>query len=985
MKTFLEELATNIYRSNPQLDKLVLVFPNRRAILYFQKHLSAQLTRPAFAPQMLTIEDFIAGFSEYKVPDKLELVHRLYHTYMQVVPATNVEAFDQFFFWGEMLLRDFNEVDKYLVSARHLFLDLSAQKELDNSFDFLTDEQREFLKLFWGNFDENLNNTKRNFLRVWKELNGVYEQFKTTLQHHGLAYEGMVHRLVATRIDQRPQLVVEKYGADRSFHFIGFNALTKAEEVIFSALVKEELATVHWDMDAYYVNNNTQEAGKFLREYQQHPLLSRTFPAQIPSNFVPHNDDKKNITLYGAAQPVGQAKLMAQVLQEALMNGARPEETLIVLPDEKMLIPVLNGISHRVDKLNVTMGFPLTSTPVFNLMELVIELQLHRKADRYQHRQVLALLGHPYVVADNPSLAQAKRKEILKKNMVFIDQRTLAFDSVLHQLLFRPASAIRGKAQTADRIFSLYTYLRDLLLAIGTIKALPDIDREYAFHFLKLLNRLEEIISEEAFASIQHEPLDAKALRRKDQEALKSFLRLFKQLVNTEKIPFTGEPLRGLQIMGVLETRNLDYKNVFILSLNEGAFPAVSSKGSYIPFNIRKAYALPTAEHQDAMYAYLFYRTLQRAENIHLFYNTETDKLGQGEKSRYLQQLIYESGLQIVEKTLYNPLDPEPVLPVTIEKDKSILQIINRFNERSEHRKSYGISPSALYMYLECRLKFYFQYVADIREAREVEEELDARLLGNLLHSVMDMFYNDICTRKKSKLVEPSDLENEEHKILQLIDQAFRTTYALEADKAVEYEGQRVVVREVIKRLVLRIIERDKLYAPFYVEGLEQEGLTARLAIPSQPGYCIISGTIDRVDVKDELIRIIDYKTGKDDLNFSSVSLLFEREGKKQNKAAFQTLFYALLYKHNLPEGWKHGAFRIMPVLINRMNLFDEDFEYGLRMNKEILRDATAILPEFETLLKALLNELFDPAVPFTQTNRQESCQYCPYKSICSR
>lgn len=986
MKTFLQELAGTIYTNHPQLDKLVLVFPNRRAVLYFQKHLSAQLSRPAFAPVMLTIEDFISGFSTLQVPDKLELIHRLYHVYTEVVPNSNREAFDQFFFWGDMLLRDFNETDKYLVSARHLFQDLSAQKELDASFDFLTDEQREFLKLFWGNFDENLNEGKQNFLRIWKELHHVYERFKEALREKGLAYEGMVHREVAELIKQSPQVVQNKYGHDRSFHFIGFNALTKAEQVVLSALVNENMATMHWDMDAYYVNNTKQEAGRFLREYQLDSILKKTFPTQITSNFIPGvGQTKKNIKLYGAAQPVGQAKLMAQILQEELLKGTVPEDTLIVLPDEKLLMPVLNGISHRVDKLNVTMGFPLTSTPVFNLLELVIDLQLHRRGDRYHHRQVLALLGHPYVVADNTPLAQSKRKDILKKNLIYIDQRTLAFDSVLHQFLFRPASAVRGSIHTEDRTTALQVYLRELLLTIGSIKALPDIDREYVFHFLKLLNRLEEIMGEEIYASLQEEQLDARILKRKEQEALKSFLRLFKQLVNLEKIPFTGEPLRGLQIMGVLETRNLDYKNVYILSLNEGAFPAFSNKGSYIPFNIRKAYALPTVEHQDAMYAYLFYRTLQRAENIHLFYNTETDKLGQGEMSRYLQQLIFESGLPIERLTLYNPVEPQPVQPISIEKNESVLRSLIKLNEPKYQSKAMGISPSALYMFLECRLKFYFRYVAEIKEPNEVEEELDARLLGNLLHDVMDSFYKQIGDRKKSKLIESSDFEDTEKTILQLIDKAFIKTYTLDTDRQVEYEGQRIVVREVIRRLAARIIEKDKAYAPFSIEGLEQEGLATRIKIQHNPGQVIISGKIDRVDVKDHLLRIIDYKTGRDELKFTSVPLLFERDGKKQNKAAFQTLFYALLYKYNLPDELRHDTLRIMPVLINRMNLFDQDFEYGLRMNKDILHDATHILPEFETHLRALLNDLFDPAIPFTQTTQHESCKYCPYKAICSR
>lgn len=980
VKTFLQELASKLYSENPNLDRLVLIFPNRRAILYFQKHLSAQLTRPAFAPQMLTIEDFISGFSSSKIPDKLELVHRLYYVYNEVSAGGTRETFDQFYFWGEMLLRDFEEVDKYMVSARHLFQDLSMQKELDSSFDFLTEEQREFLRTFWGNFDEHINESKRKFLRTWKELFSVYEQFKIRLQEFGLAYEGMMHRQVAEQLIQTPGLVPERFGAGRSFHFVGFNALTKTEEVIISAMVSNEMAAIHWDMDAYYVNNSNQEAGRFLREYQQNAILKSTFPLQIPAHL--HAASGKRINLYGAAQPVGQAKLMAQVLQEELLKGAVPEDTLVVLPDEKLLMPVLNGISHRVDKLNVTMGFPLTSTPVFNLMELVIELQLHRKGNRYNHRQVLSLLGHPYIVADNTALSRSKRKKIINENLVYVDQRTLAVDSVLHHFVFRPASAIRDYTGS-EQCISLVVYLRELLVTAGSIKGLLDIDREYIFHFIRLLNRQEGIMGEEILASLQEEQLDERAIRKKERDALKSFLRLFKQIVNTEKIPFTGEPLRGLQIMGVLETRNLDYKNVYILSLNEGSFPSFSSKGSYIPFNIRKAYSLPTVEHQDAMYSYLFYRTLQRAENIHLFYNTETDRLGEGEMSRYLQQLIYESGLPLTKHTLYNPVEPTPEQVITIQKNDAILQKLKQLNE--PRHKSIGFSPSSLYMYLECRLKFFFSHIADIKEPKEVEEELDARVLGNLLHDVMDRFYRELQEYKKSRLVEYSDFENYKTTVDTLIDKAFIKTYTLDPAKKVEYEGHRVVVREVIRRLVHQIVMRDRAYAPFAIEGLEQGGLTAKLDLEQQPGYAIISGKIDRIDLKEDVLRIIDYKTGGDDIRFTNVELLFGRDGKKLNKAAFQTLFYALLYQKSMPGVLKHGTVKIRPVLINRLNLFDEEFEYGLRQGNNVLKDANPILPTFEIQLKKLFDELFDPAVPFSQTTKTDQCKFCPYKAICNR
>jgi CRISPR/Cas system-associated exonuclease Cas4 (RecB family) len=518
----------------------------------------------------------------------------------------------------------------------------------------------------------------------------------------------------------------------------------------------------------------------------------------------------------------------------------------------------------------------------------------------------------------------------------------------------------------------LINYLKIIITEIGSLKSTGQVDKEYAFHFLKFFNRLQEIF----VAKDDHQHTSAAP---EDAVDIKSFLRLFRQLIRTHKIPFTGEPLKGLQVMGVLETRNLDFKNVFILSLNEGAFPAVGGKGSYIPHTIRKAYKLPTVEHQDAIYSYLFYRTIQRAENVSIFYNSETDVLGQGEMSRYLQQLLFESGLPIDKKILHNPIQPQSIHPIVIRKNESVMESLLKLNEGNTYFK--GISPSALNSYMECRLKFYFRHVAKIREPDEVEEELDARVLGNFLHDVMERFYKKIGEKKKSRQIELSDFMDYEESIDALIDEVFIEAYRLDPVKKVKYEGQRLVVREIVKRFAHRIVEMDKAYAPFTMEALEQEGLTFSVSITHPPHRAVIGGKIDRVDRKGDLVRVIDYKTGKDKLNFESVGSLFSREANR-NKAAFQTLLYALLYKQNFSTG---RATRLVPGLINRMNLFDEGFSFGLKVGKDQVTDVETLLPEFEARLTQLMEELFDPNGTFDQTEDVENCKFCPYTQICYR
>ncbi len=963
MKPFLLELAEKIRDTHIPLNLHTLVFPNRRAALYFRKHVSSLISKPAFSPRLITIEDFISQFSHWVVPDKLGLIHRLYKAYQYVVSSD--ESFDQFYFWGEMLLRDFDEIDKYMANASQLFKDLSHQKEIDSSFDFLTPEQLEFLKSFWNNFDEHSSTNKKKFLHLWRQLPDVYLEFKKQLAQEGHAYEGMLHRAVAEGIVSRK--IKSPYKAEDKLHFVGFNAFTKAEEEIVSFFVTEQNAEVHWDLDTYYVNNNTQEAGSFFREYQKHPILGKTFSSDIPSNFKA----QKTVHVLGAAQHVGQAKLMSQILKEQLAKGITPEETLIVLPDEKLMLPVLHGISASVETLNVTMGFPLSSTPLFNLIELLVELHINKRSGEFNHRQVLAILGHPYVVAADARSGNEKRKDINKHNRVYIAADWLQSDCVLHQLIFKELFSPSGD-------LSITQYLRQIVMHIGLLDNIAEFDKEYSFHFIKFINRVEEVLDQQPQDPIA---ITGKSIQSTERDALKSFLRLFRQLVRAQKIPFTGEPLKGLQVMGVLETRNIDFKNVFILSLNEGALPSGGGKGSYIPFNIRKAYGLPTPEHQDSIYAYLFYRVMQRAENIFLFYNSETDVLGQGEMSRYLQQVLYESGWDIKKKILHNPVQPNSITNVEVIKDAEVLSKLRMFLQG--HPAGRGFYPTNLIDYLECKLRFYMRHVANIREASEVEEDLDARILGSFVHQVMQFFYETIQVRTGKTFLEAADLEEHKKVIPQLIDKVFIDTYKLDPDKPVDYDGQRLVVREVVKQFADRIIEKDVAYAPFEIEGVERGGLTHLLPVftEGKKQSVMIKGIIDRIDRKGDDVRVIDYKTGKDKVEIrGGLASLFVQEGEL-NKAAFQTLYYALLYKANHLYATDQ---RINAGLFNRNTLFGDE-PFGLKLNHERLKSVSHLLPEFQLSLETLLQELFNPEVPFSQTTDIAHCTNCPYKTICYR
>lgn len=963
MKTFLQELAEDIHKTHPRAEDVTIVFPNRRAALFFRKHYGKMLAKPVFSPKLLTIEDFFGSFSNLRVPDRLVLISILHEAYRKVMQSDSehdtVGAFEDFYFWGDMLLRDFDEVDKYLVSATQVFKDLSTQKELDASFEFLTEEQRDFLRQFWSHFDVDHSLNKSRFLQIWRRLAPVYEAFQTALLEKKFAYEGMLYRLV---IDELPSLAETVKGP---VYFAGFNALTTAEEKLISYFVEHRDARVFWDVDEWYLNNEVQEAGQFFRDYQKHPVLGKTFPSDIPANFQKKVTSGKEVHLYGAAQPVGQAKLMAQVLGDELAGGMNPDETLIVLADEKLLMPVLHGVAGAVEKLNVTMGFPLGSTPMFNFVELLIELQIGCSGDMFNHRQVVALLGHPYVIAADAGLARSKRKDVIRFNWVSVPANYLATGVPLHRSIFTPL-----EEDTFGVSRSVLHWLQQVVETVGMLPVLSDLDKEYALHFLRYFNLLETVLISDARSGDS----------RNQVQVLKTFLRLFRQLMRNQKIPFSGEPLQGLQIMGVLETRNLDFKNVFVLSVNEGALPSTGGKGSYIPHNIRRAYGLPTLAYQDAMYAYLFYRMLQRAENIYLFYNTETDVLGQGEMSRYLQQLLFESGLRIRRHVLHNPVRPQGIRQLQVGKNADVIATLAQLGRKNE--RSNGFSPTALNSWLECRLQFYFRYVAHIKEADEVEEDLDARILGTFLHEVMEHFYKGILENKAGRIIEKTDLEGAEEAIDTLIDRAFVGQYSLDPNKPVAYAGQRLIVREVVRRFADRILAMDRAYAPFTIEGLEQEGINYTLPFDGDRKVTL-SGKIDRVDLRDDVLRIIDYKTGKDALDFASLDSLFDRNGKR-NKAAFQTLLYAWLYMRSAGRRLE-GKVRVVPGLINRINVFDDDFSFGLRLGKHHVRDVTDMFPVFEEKLRELFVDMFDPKQPFDQTPHTETCRYCAYNRLCYR
>ncbi|MEL6534642.1 MAG: PD-(D/E)XK nuclease family protein [Bacteroidota bacterium] len=965
---FLLELARQLAVDyGARLGQVTVVFPNRRAGLFFRKYLAQQIEKPIWSPEILSIEEFYDRLSPLNVADHLTQVFLLFQAFREADQAR--ESFDKFFYWGEVLLRDFDEVDKYLVNPDDLFYLLKAQKELDNKYDYLTEEQREVIASFWHSYG-NQEEGERSFGAIWEVLAGIYHRFGDLLSQEGLTYEGRQHRLVAEAAKE--ETLTNPFD---SVVFAGFNALTLAEETVLKHFVVQFGARVVWDLDAYYVEDEKQEAGEFLRKYRQDRVLGKFFPEELPRELDRAPDA---VEVIGVPLAVGQAKALGKALvQLQSQPDFDPERSVVVLPDENLLFPLLHSLPESIESYNVTMGYPLRQTLLYSFLEHILALQQGKRTEKeyveYSYRPLLALLRHPFLQHYNSELAQHWVRQIESKNRLWLSAEELKQalgelgNRAFYEVLFTP---MQHESQVFEYLLTVLRYVRNHLPSQreegGGI-----VEQEYLYQFYVQINRLQDIT--------QQQTLELK---------LDTLLRLFRTLIRNMRIPFSGEPLNGLQIMGVLETRNLDFEHVFILSMNEETFPAAPNRSSFIPYNLRKGFGLPTFDQADAVSSYFFYRLIQRAKHLQLYYNTEDTSQMKGEQSRYLLQVKYELGWEnLKEKVLTHPMELAPILPITVHKDEQVLERMNRWRA-DLHQDLKGLTPSALSTYLGCRLQFYFKYVAGIKEPDEVEDIVNARLFGNILHNALEDLYQDHWDTTGSPTVLPQHFTRLRQAVPTFIDGQFAAEFG-QAGKEFQFEGRNVLVREVVLQLVHQILKYDEGHAPFNIVGLEigrdpEQHLFLEIDLPSG-GKVRIDGIIDRIDEKEGMVRVIDYKTGRDEKRVPSVESLFERTGKKRNKAAFQTFLYGLLYR----EFSKHEMPKIAPGLYNAREMFSADFQPHLVIGKgagsSVLLDFELVAEDFRHLLDELIVELYNGEVPFDQTEDYSLCTICAYRKICHR
>ena len=745
--------------------------------------------------------------------------------------------------------------------------------------------------------------------------------------------------------------------------FVGLNALSVSEERFLAQLQKRKIADFYWDYVSDKVTDPDNKASYFVSRNL------KSFPSSM--KLPPEEKVKTEIEVIGIPSGIGQAKhvytLLSDWCKEAEMSSEEALRTAVILPDEHLLIPVLNAIPEQIRRINVTMGYPLAGTPVASLIEYILALQKNvRYIDRnplFYFRDVLPVLNHRYILSTSPEIISSLVKEITENNKIYISHTELGKTPLL-EILFTPVTGVEA---FSDYLIKVLEELNKVMSALSdeeeedAPQRTNDLEQEFIFHYFTTVNRMKEVMK------------DARIEMKID-----TFFRLLKRVTDTITIPFRGEPLSGLQIMGVLETRALDFDRLIILSMNEGIFPQRKAANSFIPYNLRRGFGLPTYEHQDSVWAYHFYRLIERASHVSLLYDTRSNGLQTGEVSRFVHQLHYHYEVPMRDKLVVYNVSSSKTPPLAVPKREDIMRRLDAYRKGG----SKAISASAINTYLDCPLKFYFSVVEGIREEEEVSETIESDVFGSILHKVMEELYKPF----QGKMV-TVDLLKAIRKDTALLTGAIARAFASEFFKTEvvrSLTGQNYLIGEMIRKYVEKILERDGKLTPFVY--IESERKINGLISLSDYSEIRLKGFIDRVDEVRDAIRIIDYKSGSGTTTFSSIESLFNKEEKDRAKAVMQVFMYCWMYAHLTENKGK----TIQPGIYYVRSLFADPFDPPVyhrieRGKSEKVEDFSGYAQAFEEGLRGCLDEIFNPEIPFTQTPTGKACSYCPFKGICGK
>ena len=959
MESFLKLVAADLYKhTEGNLAHTAVVFPNKRAGLFFNEYLAQESESPIWSPAYVSISELFRSLSPWEVGDPVKLVCELYKIFRRETQST--ETLDDFYFWGEMLISDFDDADKNKVDTDKLFSNLQDLRNIMDDYTFIDDEQEEAIRQFFQNFSiERRTALKERFISLWDVLGNIYKGFRESLASQNIAYEGMMYRHVIEHLNV-DKLPYEKYV------FVGFNVLNKVEHTLFTQLKDAGKAVFYWDYDEFYMKENrqavTHEAGEFIRRNL------RDFPSPLSGELFKNLSKPKEVHYIASSTENAQARYLPQWIRNNLTTPEK--ETAVVLCNEALLQPVLHSLPAEVKHVNITMGFPLSQTPVYSFLIALLELHTHGfnfKSGRYTFQSVVTLLKHPYT-RQLTGQAELLEKELPRNNRFYPLPGELGKDEFLTRL-FTPLS---GNLNLCIRLSETLQQVAGIYQAntSGTedTDAFNQLYRESLFKAYTTINRFRTLIEEDEL-TVQSE----------------TFRRLLVKVLSATNIPFHGEPAIGMQVMGVLETRNLDFRHLVLLSVNEGQLPKSGGDSSFIPYNLRKAFGMTTIEHKIAVYAYYFYRLLQRAERITLMYNTSSDGLNRGEWSRFMLQFLIEWPHPITRQFLEAGQSPQGTSPITVEKTPDVMRRMQSlFDVRANPKAKF--SPSALNYYLDCPLKFYYRYVAGLSAPDEVSAEIDSATFGSIFHYAAEHIYKDLTTH--GKVINKEALETllrNEVKLQDYVDTAFKKLFFnVPQNEKPEYNGVQLINSAVIARYLKQLLQNDLRYAPFTFIASEME-VDEPIDIQTPKGVIKsrIGGIIDRMDSKDGTLRIVDYKTGGDANTPPHVESLFIPD-KKRSNYVFQTFLYAAIMCRKQP------TMKIAPALLYIHRAATETYSPVIQMGeprkpKEAVEDFSKYEKEYRERLQGLLEEIFNPEKSFTQTEIIEKCTYCDFKALCKR
>ena len=975
-KTFLEYVAEDIIgKYGTDLSRIAVVFPNKRAALFLNEHLARIAGQPVWSPAYITISDLFRQHTDLKPADPIKLICDIHKSFTKCTGID--ETLDHFYGWGQLLLADFDDIDKNMADADSIFCNLKDIHELDD-ISYLDDEQKEMLKRFFANFSDDIESElKKRFLSLWSHFGDIYHDYNRRLTEQGIGYEGAIYRKVAS--EETLHLKYDKY------LFVGFNLIQKVERVLFSRLMKEGKAKFYWDFDEYYMPTaRAQQSASVPNNTASFAAYLTDFPNELDNtdrDIYANMRRPKRIRFISSPTENAQARFASNWLLENDRYKAG-RKTAVVMCDESILLPIMHSLPPEADKVNITSGFPLAMTPVASLVMLLFDLYtlgLRKKGTAFNPHYLKKLMAHPYA----RHLQEVHLKEMNEVHLKGVHLKGVHLSQV-HQ----------EKEMHQEGIAALLHHIATLVKQVGiaTKQEGNALTQESVFRMFTILNRLA------ALADSGDLLVDNTTLRR-----------LVSQLVGAASIPFHGEPVVGVQIMGVLETRNIDFDNVLLLSCNEGNMPKGVNDSSFIPYSIRKAHGLTTIDNKVAIYSYYFHRLLQRAGDITIAYNNSTDNGHTGEMSRFMLQLLVESGQKIDHYSLTAKNQPTPLMPKAIEKDETAL---NKLEEMSR------LSPSAINTYIRCKLAFYYQYIAHIKEPDSDPETIDNRMFGNIFHRAAYLIYKDITDH--SPVIEKTHIQaylSNRKLLASVVDRAF------EEEECKTNNGLQIINREVIIEYITKLLKIDQQLCPFSILAMEEEAkvytqlsftipsggalkegalkggalkggaLKGGALVSSAPDKhynLTIGGIIDRLDaVTDKQtgkrrIRVVDYKTGnKPSSAIKSIEEVFDPKNiaSKHSNYFLQAILYSLIVSGS--KEWNAANDAVSPALLFIKQAATNDYDPTLCIDKHPISDVTVYEEEFLTKLKETVADMYSPDAAFTPTDDRKKCELCPYRMLC--